>query len=557
MTPDNPPAREENPVPNGKTVQPDGNLIRKLRERRDWSRETLIRETEKLKKRVSKKSLENIENGKEVKSGTLQSVAEVLRVKLEDLTVQGLELTLERSFDLSAPEQFLSALRERLDPGSAVPGRSADVQLIDKRPGNLLLLKLSTRDGERVLRDCQDDRLRDLQVVTARRIGVEWLLEEKKWSVAPAGPAVTTQEPQLPPEEGQPDTSESGPANQDQPKCSVLVVDDDSQILPMFKRLLSAEFEVLTASDADAAEAVFSRRPIDIILTDQRMPKRTGVELLEWVKEHSPRTVRLLMTACGELDDVVEAINRGHVYYFLHKPCRTEDQLQVLRNAAEKCRLERSRDQLVRQLRQANRELEAANQRLQQRTMELEQMALTDPLTGLFNRRAIEELARFELRRRIRFPAPLGIGLNNVDPCDREATAPPSNNEELLGGLARILANLLRQTDSVGRLQGEKFLVLARETGPAGDASLAERLRRAVANTPLKCNGQVIPITLSIGFAAAEDRVHADLEDMTAVADQALTHARTSGGNRCEVHKLTAACRPAKLAWRVQTQQPL
>src|SRR5262245_53404510 len=144
-------------------------------------------------------------------------------------------------------------------------------------------------------------------------------------------------------------------------------------------------------------------RPIDLILTDQRMPRMTGVQLLEWVREHSPKTVRLLMTGYAELDDAVEAINRGHVYYYLLKPWRTEELLQVLRNAAEKFHLERGRDHLLQELRDLNedlerrvtertRELEEANLLLQQRTRELERLALTDPLTGLFNRRAMEEL---------------------------------------------------------------------------------------------------------------------------------------------------------------------
>ena len=77
------------------------------------------------------------------------------------------------------------------------------------------------------------------------------------------------------------------------------------------------------------------------MLTDQQMPRRTGVQLLEWVREHSPRTVRLLMTGYAELEDAVEAINRGHVYHYLLKPWRTEDCCQILRNAAEKFTLER------------------------------------------------------------------------------------------------------------------------------------------------------------------------------------------------------------------------
>ena len=75
--------------------------------------------------------------------------------------------------------------------------------------------------------------------------------------------------------------------------CSVLVVDDEPYILPTLSALLSRDFEVLTADSAEAARAIFARRPIEIILTDQRMPRSTGVQLLEWVREHSPKTIRL------------------------------------------------------------------------------------------------------------------------------------------------------------------------------------------------------------------------------------------------------------------------
>src|SRR3989442_1091464 len=108
-------------------------------------------------------------------------------------------------------------------------------------------------------------------------------------------------------------------------KCSLLVVDDEPYIIPTLLALLGDEFEVVTADSADAAQEVLTRRPVDLVLTDQRMPKRTGVQLLEWVREHRPKAVRLLMTGYVELEDAVEAINRGHVYYYLLKPWRTED----------------------------------------------------------------------------------------------------------------------------------------------------------------------------------------------------------------------------------------
>ena len=71
-------------------------------------------------------------------------------------------------------------------------------------------------------------------------------------------------------------------------RCSLLVVDDEPYILPTLAALLAADFDVLTADSADAAEEVFRRRPIDLILTDQKMPRRTGVQLLEWVRDTTP-----------------------------------------------------------------------------------------------------------------------------------------------------------------------------------------------------------------------------------------------------------------------------
>src|SRR6516225_3518503 len=134
------------------------------------------------------------------------------------------------------------------------------------------------------------------------------------------------------------------------------------------------------------------------------MPQMTGVQLLEWVRENHPRTVRLLMTGYAELEDAVAAINRGQVYHYLLKPWRTEDLLQILSNAAQKFELERTNERLLdellrlnrdlekrvaertQELEQANHRLEETNNQLQQQTHELKRLALTDPLTGLFNR---------------------------------------------------------------------------------------------------------------------------------------------------------------------------
>src|SRR5262245_5206003 len=91
-------------------------------------------------------------------------------------------------------------------------------------------------------------------------------------------------------------------------KCSVLVVDDEPYILPTLAALLANDFEVHTADSAEAAMQVLGCHNIDLVLSDQKMPRMTGVQLLEWVRENSPKAIRLLMTGYAELDDAVEAI---------------------------------------------------------------------------------------------------------------------------------------------------------------------------------------------------------------------------------------------------------
>jgi diguanylate cyclase len=330
-------------------------------------------------------------------------------------------------------------------------------------------------------------------------------------------------------------------------KCSVLVVDDEPYLVPTLRALLERDFEVFVANGAQAAIAALSEHPVDIVLSDQRMPGWTGVQLLEWVRKHHPQTVRLLMTGYSELDDAVDAINRGHVYYYLLKPWRTEDFLQVLRNAADKFLLERERDGLLASLQAANqdleqrvvertRELEQANMLLKQRTGELERLALTDPLTGLFNRRAIEELVGFELKRHSRYPSPLSLGLVDIDHFKNVNTQfLLTGGDEVLKSVARTLSASIRQVDSIGRVGGEEFLVIARETGEDGARVLGERIRSAVESAVIEYEGRRICVTISAGFAIAESGIPVNQPDLTRLAAEALSHAKGNGRNRAEI----------------------
>ena len=330
-------------------------------------------------------------------------------------------------------------------------------------------------------------------------------------------------------------------------KCSLLVVDDEPYILATLAALLSTEFEVVTADTGEAAKAILEQREVDIILSDQRMPQTNGVQLLEWVREHAPKTVRLLMTGFAELEEAVEAINRSQVFRYIFKPWRAEELLETLRSAAHTFILERSHEQLLEQLRQLNLELEnrvqertkqlaEANHELEQKNKMLEKLALTDPLTGLPNRRAMDRLSERELRRRDRYPSPLALGLIDVDhfkQINSHFLLP--GGDRVLVDLARCLGASLRNVDLMGRIGGEEFLVIAPETNNEGAVVLAERIRTNVEKYPFAYKEHTIPVTVSVGFAVAEAGVPADYEQMKHIAAAALAEAKMTGRNRCVV----------------------
>jgi diguanylate cyclase (GGDEF)-like protein len=340
----------------------------------------------------------------------------------------------------------------------------------------------------------------------------------------------------------------------------LLVVDDEAYLLPPLSALLANDFEVLTADSVESAQRILAARPIDIILSDQKMPRLTGVQLLEWVRHHSPRTVRLLMTGYAEHEDAVEAINRGQVYYYLLKPWRIEELLQILRNAAEKFQLERRQEDLLEELRQSklmleNRvaertsELEDANVQLQRALAEMEKLALTDPLTGLLNRRAIEDIAASELRRHSRYRGHLALGIIDVDRFKQiNDTYLYPGGDYVLVQLTRVLSGLLRTVDSIGRIGGEEFLVVAPETTAEGATVLAERIRKAVKDSPFVYNGVPIRVTVSAGFAVAEPDSQADYKRMKLLASETVHEAKEGGRDRTVVRVLEPVAEAADVA---------
>ncbi len=145
---------------------------------------------------------------------------------------------------------------------------------------------------------------------------------------------------------------------------SILVVDDEADVVKSVKDLLRLDYTVHTATRAQDAMAVLREHTIHVVMSDQRMPDVTGVEFLADVREHHPDAIRLLFTGYADLSAVIDAINKGHVYRYIQKPWEPDELPLIVKEACERYDLLAHRRRLTEQLQAKNIELERANREL-------------------------------------------------------------------------------------------------------------------------------------------------------------------------------------------------
>lgn len=151
------------------------------------------------------------------------------------------------------------------------------------------------------------------------------------------------------------------------PAGTILCVDDEPNILAALRRLFRAKgYEVLTAESARAGLVLLETRPVDVVISDMRMPGMDGVQFLERARALCPETLRLLLTGHADVNQILDAVNRGEIYRYITKPWDDHEMTLVVRHAFERKTLEHEQRRLEaltvqqnEQLRQLNLSLEA------------------------------------------------------------------------------------------------------------------------------------------------------------------------------------------------------
>ncbi len=182
----------------------------------------------------------------------------------------------------------------------------------------------------------------------------------------------------------------------------------------------------------------------------------------------------------------------------------------------------RANEEFERRVAERTRELVDANQKLTE-------LASRDALTGLLNRRALDERLAGEAARAARHSAPLSLLMIDIDHYKSvNDTLGHAAGDEVLHHVGGLLAQGLRSSDALARYGGEEFVILAPHTTVEGAIVLAERLRATLAATPCTAGGDEFAVTVSIGVSTLGVDANS-AQELAHTADQAMHRAKERG----------------------------
>jgi diguanylate cyclase (GGDEF)-like protein len=298
--------------------------------------------------------------------------------------------------------------------------------------------------------------------------------------------------------------------------CQILVVDDSPVARKLVEQTLSTEdYSVLLAKTGQEAIDLFAKHHPPLVITDWLMPDFSGVELCERIRDASGgrHTHIILLTGISEKAEVVKALRAGADDY-LTKPFHPEELL--------------ARAEVGRRTVDLHREIEAKN-------LLLEQLALTDSLTGLPNRRAIEDWAARQCSGAIRHGYRFWVVMSDLDHFKSvNDTYGHGAGDEVLRKSADVFRTSTRLCDMCARSGGEEFLTVLTHVEREGVLIAVERIRKAIAAQKFEFGGRELKLTASFGVACLSDGEALDFGKLVERADQALYTAKRLGRNRIE-----------------------
>lgn len=297
------------------------------------------------------------------------------------------------------------------------------------------------------------------------------------------------------------DKAATGRLRQHAPR--VLIVEDDRVSQAIQERLLRTHgMDIRTAHNGIQALEICMEWNPSVVLADWMMPEMDGIELAQAIKDNPNMvsTYIIMITGKAEITDKVEALDKG-VDDYLVKPFCDEELLARIRVGLRFYALQE----------------------------QLKQMSITDPLTGLFNRRYLEHVLEGEVSRAARYGEMLCILM--VD-CDKfkhiNDTFGHFCGDAVLRYAANLLCDIVRDSDMVARYGGDEFVVLLPKTTLEACDTLIKRIHEFSADESFIWDGKPIPLSFSVGAAEFDYNEQNSAQKMLKEADKQMYAEKSS-----------------------------
>ena len=291
------------------------------------------------------------------------------------------------------------------------------------------------------------------------------------------------------------------------PVGEVLIADDDPDFRQMLvHRAQRMGLNVYEAPDGKQAMAALEKRTYDVLILDLYMPNHTGLEVFQAARRRDPEVQALVLTGNASVETAVEALRSG-AYDYLMKPLESLAVFELsLTRALEHRHLIRENTRLFK---------------------EVQRLAVTDPLTGLYNRHKLNESLDAEVERGVRYQRPLSVIMIDLDDLKRinDEFGHPAGDQVLIE-VAEGIRSQVRRIDIPTRLGGDEFLVVLPEADQTMAEGVAQRISDQLTTVDKKNWG---PVTASIGVAQLPGGIMTP-DDFLDHVDQAMYEAKRAGG---------------------------
>lgn len=311
----------------------------------------------------------------------------------------------------------------------------------------------------------------------------------------------------------------------------ILVVDDSRMNLKILSDFLKDQYEVFAADNGNKAVQVAEEVLPDLILMDVIMPEIDGFTACSILKSNL-KTVEIpviFITAQNNTEDIVRGFNVGGVDY-ITKPFNPLELNVRVKTHIELKKYQEELKNYVQRMEELNKEINHKNVQLNEAYNDIRNAAMTDPLTGLANRRYMIEKTKEETARFMRSEKIFSFILGDIDYFKKiNDQFGHECGDYVLKAVSKFMRSKIREQDIISRWGGEEFLLLLPETNLNGALVVAEKLRSGIEDLEMVYKGKRIAATMTFGVAAfgKEDSV----DDTIKRADDALYIGKSKGRN--------------------------